>query len=103
MGEFIKVAKTSDIPAGTVKSFIVENEVVAVFNLNNNYYALKDQCSHMELPLSDGLLEDGVIICAYHGAEFDIKTGDVLCMPAVEPVESFEVKVEDEQIYVSID
>ena len=103
MGEFVKVAKTSDIPAGTVKSFIVENEVIAIFNLNNNYYALKDQCSHMDLPLSDGILEDGVIICAYHGAEFDIKTGDVLCPPAYEPVESFEVKVEDDQIYVSID
>ena len=103
MGEFVKVAKTSDIPAGTAKSFIVENEVVAIFNLNNNFYALKDQCSHMDLPLSDGILEDGVIICAYHGAEFDIKTGDVLCPPAYEPVESFEVKVEDDQIYVSID
>ena len=103
MGEFVKVAKTSDIPAGTVKSFVVENEVIAIFNLNNNYYALKDQCSHMELPLSDGILEDDIIVCAYHGAEFDIKTGDVLCMPAVEPVEAFEVKVEDEQIYVSID
>jgi 3-phenylpropionate/trans-cinnamate dioxygenase ferredoxin subunit len=103
MGEFVKVAKTSDIPAGTVKSFIVENQLIAIFNLNNNYYALRDQCSHMDLPLSDGQLEDGVVVCAYHGAEFDIKTGDVLCMPAVEPVESFEVKVEDKQIYVSID
>ncbi len=57
MGEFVKVAKTSDIPAGTVKSFVVDNEVIAIFYLNNNYYALKDQCSHMELPLSDGILE----------------------------------------------
>ena len=103
MGEFVKVAKISDIPAGTVRSFIVENEIVAIFNLNNNYYALKDQCSHMDLPLSDGLLEDGVVVCAYHGAEFDIKTGEALCLPAVEPVEAFEVRIEDEQIYVSID
>ena len=72
MGEFVKVAKTSDIPAGTVKSFVVENEVIAIFNLNNNYYALKDQCSNMELPLSDGKLEDDIIDCAYHGAEFEI-------------------------------
>lgn len=103
MGEFVKVAKISDIPAGTAKSFIVENEIVAIFNLNNKYYALKDQCSHMNLPLSDGLLVDGVVVCAYHGAEFDIKTGEALSLPAVEPVEAFEVRIEDEQIYVSLD
>ncbi len=103
MGEFVKIAKTSEVPAGTARSFVVENEVVAVFNLNNNYYALKDQCSHMDLPLSDGMLEDDVVTCAYHGAEFDIKTGEALCAPAYEPVESYEVRVDNDDIYISID
>lgn len=103
MGEFIKVAKISDVPAGTAKSFLVKNEVIAVFNLNNNYYALRDQCSHMDLPISDGIIEQSRVTCAYHGAEFDIKTGKALCAPAYDPVESFEVMVQDEQIYISID
>ncbi|NIT13624.1 MAG: Rieske 2Fe-2S domain-containing protein, partial [Candidatus Dadabacteria bacterium] len=101
MGEFVKVANISDVPAGTARSFIVENEVVAVFNINNNYYALKDQCSHMELPISDGIVQDGIVTCVHHGAEFDIETGEALCAPAYEPVESFQVKVVDNEIFVS--
>lgn len=103
MGDFVKVAKTTDILPGTAKSYIVENEVVAIFNVNNNFYALRDQCSHMDLPISDGIIENGVVTCAYHGAEFDIKSGDALCMPAIYPVEPFEIKIEQEDIYVSID
>lgn len=103
MGEFVKVAKISDVPAGTARSFIVENEVVAVFNINNNYYALKDQCSHMDLPISDGIVQDGIVTCVYHGAEFDLETGEALCAPAYEPVESFQVKVVDNEIFVSVD
>ncbi|NIP39866.1 MAG: non-heme iron oxygenase ferredoxin subunit [Candidatus Dadabacteria bacterium] len=103
MADFVKVAKASDIPCGTARSFVVENEIVAVFNLNNNFYALRDQCSHMDLPISDGIITDSVVTCAYHGAEFDIETGNALCAPAYEPVESFEVKVQDDEIYVSVD
>ncbi len=102
MNEYIKAAKKSDIPVGEVRSFVIENEVVAIFNIEQEYYALKDQCSHMDLPLSDGLVEGNTVTCAYHGAEFDIKSGDVLCLPAVEPVERYEIKIEGEDIYISL-
>lgn len=98
----IKIAKTHDIPEGEVRSFVVDNEMVAVFNINNEYYALKDQCSHMELPLSDGLVDGDKVTCAYHGAEFEIKTGKVLCPPAVEPVENYKVMIEGDDIYIDL-
>lgn len=103
MEDFHKVASTEDIREGELKSFLVETEVVCVCNVNGKYYAFKDQCSHQEFPLSDGDLEGEVVTCAYHGAEFNVTSGEALCMPAVEPIETFEVKVENGEIFVSID
>lgn len=103
MEDFIKVTTTDDIQDGEIKSYLVETEVVCICNVKGEYYAFKDQCSHQEFPLSDGELEGNVVTCAYHGAEFDVTTGEALCMPAVEPVETYEIKIEDGEIYVALD
>jgi nitrite reductase/ring-hydroxylating ferredoxin subunit len=103
MSRFIKVAKKSDIPDGEVRSFVVDSLVIAICSVNGEFFAIKDECTHMEYPLSDGLLDGEIITCAYHAASFDVRTGDVLSLPAVEPVETFEVKVEGEDIYVLIE
>ncbi|HEX9665940.1 MAG TPA: non-heme iron oxygenase ferredoxin subunit [Thermodesulfobacteriota bacterium] len=100
---FIRVAIKSEILPGEVKSFAVDNEIIAVCNVGGYFYAIKDKCTHMEFPLSDGVLENETITCAYHGAEFNVKTGEALCMPAVEPVETYELKVEGDDIYVLVD
>ena len=103
MPEFVKVAKTSDIQPGEIKSFVVNTDVIAICNVDGEFYVIKDECSHMEYPLSDGILEGEIIACAYHGAEFNVKTGEALSLPAIEPVETFEVRVEGDDIYVMID
>ncbi len=103
MNDFVKVAKISEILPGEVKSYLVENEVIAICNVEGKFYALKDECTHMEFPLSDGVLEGETITCAHHGAEFDVRSGEALCMPAVEPVDTYELKVDGEDIYVLLD
>jgi 3-phenylpropionate/trans-cinnamate dioxygenase ferredoxin component len=100
---FIRVANKSEILPGEVKSFIVDNEMIAICNVGGTFYAIKDECTHMEFPLSDGVLENETITCAYHGAEFNVRTGEALCMPAVEPVETYELKVDRDDIYVLLD
>jgi nitrite reductase/ring-hydroxylating ferredoxin subunit len=100
---FIRVAKRSEILPGEVKPFFVDNESIAICNVGGKFYAIKDECTHMEFPLSDGVLESETITCAYHGAEFNVKTGEALCMPAVEPVETYELKVEGDDIYILFD
>ena len=102
MSEFQKVATTSDFVHGEVKSFVVENIVVAVCNLNGNFYAFKDECSHQEFPLSDGELEGENILCMYHGAEFNVKTGEAECLPATEPIEVFEVRIDGDDVLVKL-
>ena len=103
MSDFYKVASTSEVEDGEIKSFIVENEVVAVCRVDGEFYAFKDECSHQTLPLSDGDIEGDVVTCCYHGAEFNVKTGEALCLPASDPIEVFEVKVENDEIFVKID
>jgi len=100
MAELVKVAKISDIPPGEIRSFVVEGEVIAICHVNGKFYAIKDECTHMEYPLSEGTLDEETITCAWHGAKFNVRTGEVLAMPAFEPVETYEIKVEGDDIYV---
>ena len=102
MAEFQKVAKTSEILDGEVMPFYVDGIAIAVCNINNNFYAFRDECSHETFPLSDGDIEGDNIVCIYHGAEFDVKTGEAVCLPAIEPVEAYELKVEGDDILVKV-
>lgn len=101
MEDFVRVAATSDIPPG--KSVLVEIEGIriAVFNLDGEYYAIEDVCTHDGGPLVEGeIIEGGQVQCPRHGARFDIRTGEALSMPAFEPTPSYQVQVEGEDIYV---
>lgn len=100
MAVFVKVAKTSDIPTGEIRSFEAEGEFIAICNLDGRFYAIKDECTHMDYPLSNGLLDGETITCARHGAKFNLRTGEVLSVPAYEPVETYQLKLEGDDIYV---
>ncbi|MEM7008681.1 MAG: non-heme iron oxygenase ferredoxin subunit [Thermodesulfobacteriota bacterium] len=103
MAEFEKVAKTSEINPGEVKSVIVGNLAIAICNSDGEYFAFIDECSHETLPLSDGILDGKTITCAYHGAEFDVESGEALCLPAVDRIETFKLKVDGDDIYVLVE
>ncbi|MFB3040276.1 MAG: non-heme iron oxygenase ferredoxin subunit [Candidatus Poribacteria bacterium] len=103
MSEFFKVAEVSEIPSGGKKLVEVDGYPVALFNVDGEFYAIEDVCTHDGGPLAEGELEGNEIECPRHGARFNVRTGEVLCMPAVEPVECYEVKVEGDDILVSID
>lgn len=103
VSEFEKIAKTSEIPPGEVRSFPVGTEMVAVCNVGGRFFAFRDECTHQAYPLSDGILEGKKITCIHHGAEFDVETGEALCLPATDPVETYPVKIEGEDLYVLIE
>ena len=100
MSEFIKVAETKDVAAGTGILVELEGERVALFNENGTFYAIGDVCTHAGGPLSEGDLEGDVVTCPWHGAQFDIKTGEATSPPATEPVPTYRVKVEGENILI---
>ncbi|MGD9652917.1 MAG: Rieske (2Fe-2S) protein [Candidatus Dadabacteria bacterium] len=103
MSEFEKIAKTSEIPPGEIRSFPLGSEMVAVCNVDGRFFAFRDECTHQAYPLSDGILEGKKITCIYHGAEFNVETGEALCLPATDPVETYPIKIEGEDLYVLIE
>jgi len=103
MAEFEKIAKTEDIVSGEIKSFVVGPDMIAVCNVDGKYYAFRDECTHQALPLSDGMLEGKRLTCSYHSAEFNVETGEALCLPAVDAIETFELKIEGEDIFILIE
>ena len=77
---------------------------VGVYNCGGSLYAIEDRCSHDDGPLCEGDfdVEDGYAVCPRHGAHIDIRTGEPLTLPAVFPVETFPVRVENGIVKVSI-
>jgi 3-phenylpropionate/trans-cinnamate dioxygenase ferredoxin component len=78
---------------------------VGVFNIDGELYALEDRCSHDDGPLVEGDWEpdEAVAICPRHGSRFDIRTGRPLTLPAIFPVATYPVRVEDGVVKVSVD
>lgn len=84
--------RVGDVPPGS--ALLVGD--AAVFNVGGTFYAMQDKCTHREGPLSDGVLEGSTVTCPYHGAQFDVSTGAVLCGPAKDPLKTYQVIVEGE-------
>jgi 3-phenylpropionate/trans-cinnamate dioxygenase ferredoxin component len=102
MAEFIEVAKVGDLrPNGKLLLEIGERMVVLLL-VNDNYYCIDDVCTHDGGPLADGTLCDFALACPRHGAQFDIRTGQALTMPATENSIAHTVKVENGTIYVAL-
>jgi nitrite reductase/ring-hydroxylating ferredoxin subunit len=100
MGEFIKVAETKDVAPGSEILVELDGEPIALFNVDGTYYAIGDTCTHSGGPLSEGDLDGEVVTCPWHGAQFDVKTGEAMSPPATEPVRSYRVKVEGSDILI---
>lgn len=98
-----RVAAVGDCPVGGLKSVRAGSEFLVLANVDGDVYALEDTCSHEDLPLSDGELDGGDVVCMYHGARFDACTGKNKTLPAIRPVRSFPVEVRDGDIYVDLD
>ena len=100
MADWIAVASADEITPGTSRVVDVDGTLIAVFNIDGEYYAIEDVCTHDGGLLTGGTVEGDVIICPRHGARFCIKTGAALSAPAYEATTIFPVRVQDAQIQV---
>jgi len=97
---FIRVAKVGEIPPGAVKVVRIDEQDVAVFNVDGAFYAIDDVCTHDGGPLAEGTLEGPIVECPRHGAKFDVRNGAVMAMPATVPVPTYAVRIENGEIQV---
>jgi 3-phenylpropionate/trans-cinnamate dioxygenase ferredoxin subunit len=81
---------------------VVNDKAIAIFNIDNQLFAIEDCCTHQGLPLSDGYVEGNQITCPFHGAQFCLKTGDALSPPAFEKLNTFETRIKDNLIQINL-
>src|SRR2546422_11504604 len=89
---YVRVGQASDVPPGRAEVFDVEDRKIAVFRLEDGFYAIEDICTHDGGPLAEGEIEEDQVICPRHGSRFDIRTGGALTLPAVIPADSYPVR-----------
>ena len=97
-----RVCASSDLGASEARAFPIERVVIALYNVDGQFFATDDTCSHEEESLSEGFLEDHLIECPKHGSQFDLRTGAVLSLPAVFPVRTYPTKVVDGDVFVDL-
>lgn len=104
LGAFQRVASLSDLPDGRPAGCtLADGRGVCLVRVREEVYALEDKCSHADFPMSDGdVVDDFVIECPLHGAQFDLRDGAVLEAPADEPLRTFEVRVDDDDVWVKV-
>ncbi len=92
-----------DLPPGSACAVEVAGRTIGLFNVDGVIYAIDNICTHDNAPLSEGAVVDGCVVCPWHGAQFDLATGQVLTPPAVENVRSYEVVVSGGDVSVEVD
>lgn len=100
--EFVEIAPASELPNGERLFVDLGDKPIVIFNIAEQFFAIGDVCTHDDGPLGDGLLEDHNIVCPRHGAEFDVRTGQAVQMPAVIDIPAYPVRVKDGLIFVGI-
>jgi nitrite reductase/ring-hydroxylating ferredoxin subunit len=102
VAEFHKLAAADEVGPGEIKQYLVEDRFVALCNVEGEFHAFEDVCTHQFTHLSEGEFSDTQVTCPLHGAKFDVKTGAAKSLPAVKPVPKHEVKVENGNVYVAL-
>lgn len=90
-----KLISTSELQSGERRSVFVDDIPSLVIRINDQYFVVEDVCSHDGQPLTNGAVVDCAIVCPRHGARFDLRTGQALCMPATRPIRTFRVEIRD--------
>lgn len=103
MARSFKIAQTSELSPGECKSIEIEGRTIALFNVEGTFYAIDGNCSHVGGPLGEGSLDGEVVVCPWHGARFNVKTGTVLGPPAASDQDSFPLEIEGTDIMVELD
>lgn len=103
MSGWITVATVDELAPGTSKVADVDGTVVAVFNIDGEYFAIEDVCTHDGGELASGVIEGDQVVCPRHGARFCVRTGDALSAPAYEPTAKFPVRIENGMVQVKDD
>ncbi|HET7311433.1 MAG TPA: non-heme iron oxygenase ferredoxin subunit [Mycobacteriales bacterium] len=100
--DFRLACKLSQLADNTAVGLEIDGVPLCVARTQGEVYAISDICSHADVNLSDGDVEDGTVECWLHGSRFDLRTGRPTGLPANRPVPTYPVKIDGDDVYVSL-
>ncbi|GAB4539389.1 MAG: non-heme iron oxygenase ferredoxin subunit [Anaerolineales bacterium] len=100
--DFVEIAPAAELPNGERLFVDVGDQPIVIFNIAGTLFAIGDICTHDDGPLGDGVLEGDNIVCPRHGAEFDIRTGKAMQLPAAVDIPAYPVQVRNGIIFVGV-
>lgn len=103
MEDWFGVAPLDDFKPGSRQVVDMDGVSALVVNVDGDIYAVENLCTHQSLPMQDGSIVDGNIVCPFHGAQYCLKTGSVKTAPAYEDLPVFPTKVENNVVFVRDD
>ena len=99
---FVKVGMADEVPEGEMKGWVVNEVKVGVAQVEGEFFAFHDCCTHQQYTLTDSFLMGHRLTCDWHGASFDIRTGEVKALPATRDLPMFPVEVRDGELWVAV-
>ena len=102
MSNWIRVSSTLELTPGSNCELVVEDRIVAIFNVDGDFYALDGVCPHQGGPLGKGALSGCIVTCPWHGWQFDVRSGQHQASASLQHT-TFPVKVEGAEIFVDVD
>ncbi len=102
MADFHRACAAADVEDGTAIRVMLDGVPVAIVRSDGEVYAIHDVCSHANVALSEGEIEDQTLECWLHGSRFDLVTGRPTGLPATKPVPVYPVKIDGDDILVAV-
>lgn len=102
MSTFTTVASADDLDPGDGMVVEADDEEIALFNVDGEFYAIGNSCTHVGGPLGEGPLDGTTVTCPLHGSDFDVASGSCLGPPADADVPTYEVRVEESEIQIAV-
>jgi 3-phenylpropionate/trans-cinnamate dioxygenase ferredoxin subunit len=100
--DYVRACSLDELEDAEPKRVVIENTPVSVVRSEGEVYAIYDVCSHANVSLSEGEVEDTTIECWLHGSRFDLRSGKPTGLPATKPVPVYPVKIEGDDVLVSL-
>jgi 3-phenylpropionate/trans-cinnamate dioxygenase ferredoxin subunit len=105
---WVRACSTAEVAEGAAVAAEVKTAAeavcpVAIVRTGGEFFAIKDVCSHAEVPLSEGEVDDTTIECWLHGSRFDLRTGRPTGLPATKPVPVYETRLDGDDVFVRIE
>lgn len=95
--------KVSDLSDGKLHKVSVDGKEILLVNIDGNYFATDDTCTHAGASLSEGKLDGPIVTCGWHGAQFNCKTGNLEKFPAkINNLQSYKVSVESDDVVIEV-